>query len=237
MMREALAIAKKDIKTEFRTKEMIFSMVVFSLMIMVAFAFAFDFFEIPENLINPQDPTRDPLIPLVPPILWITFCFAGMFGLLSSFSKEKDKGSLDGLLLCPTDRTAIYFGKVISNYFLIVIVDISSIIFFTAFFRYDYDGNILPLMFVVLLGTFCFVVAGTMVAGIVVNSQSIRGVMLPILLIPIILLTVLMPSIIATSKVLEGDIWDALPELRFMGSFALIYLACAYLLFNFVVEE
>jgi ABC-type transport system involved in cytochrome c biogenesis permease component len=92
-------------------------------------------------------------------------------------------------------------------------------------------------MFVVLLGTFCFVVAGTMVAGIVVNSQSIRGVMLPILLIPIILLTVLMPSIIATSKVLEGDIWDALPELRFMGSFALIYLACAYLLFNFVVEE
>jgi heme exporter protein B len=227
MMREALAIARKDIKTEFRTKEMIFSMVVFSLMIMVAFTFAFDFFEITEARLEP----------LVPPILWITFCFAGMFGLLSSFSKEKDKGSLDGLLLCPTDRTAIYFGKVISNYFLIVIVDISSIVFFTLFFKYDYNGNIGPLLFVVFLGTFCFVVAGTMVSGIAVNSQSIRGVMLPILLIPIILLTVLMPSIIATSKVLEGDIWDALPELRFMGSFALIYLACAYLLFNFVVEE
>ncbi len=227
MMREALAIARKDIKTEFRTKEMIFSMVVFSLMIMMAFTFAFDFFEI----------TEERLEPLVPPILWITFCFAGMFGLLSSFSKEKDKGSLDGLLLCPTDRTAIYFGKVISNYFLIVLVDISSIIFFTVFFKYDYHGNIGPLLFVVFLGTFCFVVAGTMVAGIAVNSQAIQGVMLPILLIPIILLTVLMPSVIATSKALSGDFLDAQPELRLMGSFALVYLACAYLLFNYVVEE
>lgn len=227
-MREALAIARKDIKTEFRTKEMIFSMVVFSLMIMVAFTFAFDFYEITEE---------QQLDPLVPPILWITFCFAGMFGLLSSFSKEKDRGSLDGLLLCPNDRTAIYFGKVISNYFLILIVDISSIIFFTLFFRYDYHGNLVPVLFVVFLGTFCFVVAGTMVAGIAVNSKAIRGVMLPILLIPIILLTVLMPSIIATSKALSGDILDAQPELRLMGSFALVYLACAYLLFNYVVEE
>ena len=76
-----------------------------------------------------------------------------------------------------------------------------------------------------------------MVAGIVVNSQAIGGVMLPILLIPIILLTVLMPSIIATSKALDGNILDAQPELRLMGSFALVYLACAYLLFNYVVEE
>jgi heme exporter protein B len=227
MIREALAIARKDIKVEFRTKEMIFSMVVFSLMIMVAFTFAFDFFDLKEAQLEP----------LVPPMLWITFCFAGMFGLLSSFSKEKDRGSMDGLLLCPSDRTAIYFGKVISNYVLIVIVDISSIIFFTLFFQYDFGDNLGPLLFVVLLGTLCFVVAGTMVSGIAVNSQAIRGVLLPILLIPIILLTVLMPSIIATSKVLEGDIMGAQPEIRLMGMFAVIYIACAYVLFNFVVEE
>lgn len=238
-MRQALAIARKDIKVEFRTKEMIFSMVVFSLMIMVAFTFAFDFFDLQE--VPPPDRTEEQrqglLRPLAPPILWITFCFAGMFGLLSSFSKEKDKGSMDGLLLCPMDRTAIYFGKVISNYSIIVIVDISTIIFFTLIFRYDFGNNLGPLLFVVLLGTLCFVVAGTMVAGIAVNSQAIRGVLLPILLIPIILLTVLMPSIIATSKALEGNILDAQPEIRLMGMFAVIYIACAYVLFNFVVEE
>lgn len=227
MMREALTIARKDLKVELRTKEMIFAMIVFSLMIIVAFAFAFDFFDL----------QGEQLEPLIPPMLWITFCFAGMFGLLSSFSKEKDKGSMDGLLLCPSDRTAIYFGKVLSNYILIVIVDISSIVFFTLFFRYDLGENLGPLMFIVLLGTLCFVVAGTMVSGIAVNSQAIRGVLLPILLIPIILLTVLIPSITATSKVLEDDILAAQPEIRLMGMFAVIYMACAYVLFNFVVEE
>jgi heme exporter protein B len=227
MMPQAITIAQKDIKVEFRTKEMIFSMVVFSLMIIVAFMFAFDFYDIEGNDLDP----------LVPPILWITFCFAGMFGLLSSFSKEKDRGSLDGLLLCPMDRTAIYFGKVISNYFLILLVDISSLIFFTLFLRYDFHGNIGAVLFVVFLGTFCFVVAGTLISGIAVNSSTIRGVLLPILLIPIILLTVLMPSITATSKALEGDFLGAQPELRLMGMFAVIYIALAYLLFNFVVEE
>jgi heme exporter protein B len=227
MIREALAIARKDLKVELRTKEMIFAMIVFSLMIIVAFTFAFDYFDLQGAQLEP----------LIPPILWITFCFAGMFGLLSSFSKEKDRGSMDGLLLCPSDRTAIYFGKVISNYILIVIVDISSIIFFILFFRYDFGDNLGPLMFVVLLGTLCFVVAGTMVSGIAVNSQAIRGVILPILLIPIILLTVLIPSITATSKVLEGDLLAAQPEIRLMGMFAVIYMACAYVLFNFVVEE
>lgn len=227
MIPQAITIAQKDIKCEFRTKEMIFSMVVFSLMIIVAFVFAFDFYGLEGHDLDP----------LVPPILWITFCFAGMFGLLSSFSKEKDRGSLDGLLLCPMDRTAIYFGKVISNYFLILLVDISSILFFSLFFKYDFNGNLGAVLFVVFLGTFCFVVAGTMVSGIAVNSSSIRGVLLPILLIPIILLTVLMPSIIATSKALEGDILGAQPELRLMGMFAVVYIALAYLLFNFVVEE
>jgi ABC-type transport system involved in cytochrome c biogenesis permease component len=88
-----------------------------------------------------------------------------------------------------------------------------------------------------LLGSFCFVVSGTLVSGIAVNSQSIRGVLIPILLIPIILLTVLMPAVNATSKALEGDIIDAIPELRTLGMFAVIYIAIAYLLFEYVLEE
>ncbi len=227
MMRQALEIAKKDLKTEFRTKEMIFSMFVFSLFITVAFFFAFYFYKI----------ESDELDPLVSPILWITFCFAGMFGLLTSFSKEKDRGSLDGLMLCPMDRSAIYFGKVISNFFLILLVDISSVIFFYVFFTYDYHGNIIPMFIVILLGTFSFVISGTLVSGIAVNSKSIKGVMLPILLIPIILLTVLMPSINATSKALEGKILDAIPELRILAMFAVIYIALAYILFDYVIED
>lgn len=224
MMSQALSIARKDIKTEFRTMRTIFTMAVFSLMVMVAFWFAFDFYS----------PDLDPL---VAPILWITFIFAGMFGLLSSFSREKDRGTLNGLMLCPMDRSAIYFGKIISNYFLILLVEIAAVILFALFFNFDYHGNIAPLLVVVLLGTFCYVVSGTLMSGIAVNSRSIEGVLLPILLIPIILLTVLMPSIIATSKALDGRIDEAIQELNMLAMFAVIYLAIGYLLFDYTSEE
>jgi heme exporter protein B len=232
MISQAFSIARKDIKTEFRTKEMINAMVIFSLLIILAFKFAFTFYTTDdEALSNPLE-----LKPLVSPILWVTFSFAGMFGLLSSFSKEKDRGSLNGLMLCPMDRSAIYFGKVISNFFLILLVDISSLIFFALFFSFDYYGNIISIFFVILLGTFSFVVVGTLVSGISVNART-REVLLPILLIPLIIYTVLVPSIIATSKALEGKVVDAIPELRVLGMFAVIYIAIAYLLFNYVVEE
>ncbi len=232
MISQAFSIARKDIKTEFRTKEMINAMVIFSLLIILAFKFAFTFYTSDDvALSNPLE-----LKPLVSPILWVTFSFAGMFGLLSSFSKEKDRGSLNGLMLCPMDRSAIYFGKVISNFFLILLVDISSLIFFALFFSFDYYGNIIPIFFIILLGTFSFVVVGTLVSGISVNART-REVLLPILLIPLIIYTVLVPSIIATSKALEGKVVDAIPELRVLGMFAVIYIAIAYLLFNYVVEE
>lgn len=232
MISQALRIARKDIKTEFRTKEMINSMVIFSLLIILSFKFAFTYYTSENEALS--DPLE--LEPLVSPILWVTFSFAGMFGLLSSFSKEKDRGSLDGLMLCPMDRSAIYFGKVLSNFFLILLVDIFSLIFFAMFFSFDYNGNIIPLFFVVLLGTFSFVIIGTLVSGISVNTRT-REVLLPILLIPLILYTVLIPSIIATSMALEGRIVDAIPELRVLGMFAVIYIAIAYLLFEYVVEE
>lgn len=233
MISHALSIARKDIRTEFRTKEMIVSMAIFSLLIIFAFRFAF-YFYLEGNSTITTGPNS--LLPLVSPILWVTFTFAGMFGLLSSFAKEKDRGSLDGLLLCPMDRTAIYFGKVISNFFLILLVDIFSLIFFAIFFSFDFSGNIIPLFAVILLGTFSFVIIGTFVSGLLVNTRN-RGVLLPILFIPLIIFPVLLPSITATSTALEGRILDAIPELRILGMFAVIYIAMGYLLFNYVVEE
>jgi heme exporter protein B len=232
MIPQVLTIAGKDIKTEFRTREMIFSMVVFSLLIIMAFRFAFEFY-LEESL---AASVSEEVLPLVSPILWVTFCFAGMLGLLTSFAKEKDRGTLDGLMLVPMDRSAIYFGKVLSNFFLMLIVDISSIIFFSLFFEFSYGDNLIPVVAVVLLGTFGFVVIGTLISSISVNARG-REVLFAILLIPLILFTILLPSITATSLALEGRIMDAQVELRLLGSFAVIYIALGYLLFNFVLEE
>ncbi len=230
MISQALTIARKDIKTEFRTREMINPMIIFSLVSIISFKFASMFYE-SEALSEPLD-----VGPWVSPILWVTFSCLGMFALLSSFSKEKNSGSLDGLLLCPVDRSAIYFGKVISNFLLILLVNILSLILFAAVFSFDYQGNFIPLFGVIVFGTFCLVIVGTLVSGISINSNC-RKILLPIILVPVILYTVLWPSIIATSKALEGSIIEAISELRVMGMFALIYIAIVYMLFNYVVEE
>jgi heme exporter protein B len=232
MMPQALTIAQKDIKTEFRTREMIFSMVVFSLLIIMAFRFAFEFYlgestaaTVPEEV-----------LPLASPILWVTFCFAGMLGLLTSFAKEKDRGTLDGLMLVPMDRSAIFFGKVLSNFFLMLVVDFASLLFFSLFFEFSYGDNLFPVVAVILLGTFGFVVIGTLISSISVNARG-REVLFAILLIPLILFTILLPSITATSLALEGRIMDAQIQLRLLGAFAVTYIAMGYLMFNFVLEE
>jgi heme exporter protein B len=225
MMSQALAIARKDIKIELRTRELITPMIIFSLMILLSFWFG----------ITTSD-SETLTLPLASTVLWITFCCVGMISLLLSFSKEKNCGSLDGLMLCPMDRAAIYFGKLISNFLLILLVNILSLILFAAFFSFDYEGNVISLIVVVVFGTFCMVLIGTFTAGLYVNSKAGKA-LVPILMLPVILYTVIWPSIAATSRALEGGIIEAISEFRVMGMFAFIFIAMAYLLFSYILEE
>jgi len=222
MTLHGFALALKDLKVEFRTMRMIVTMIIFSLMVIMAFRFAFLFYSADVE-------------PIVAPILWITFTFAGMFGLVSSFAREKDTGTLEGLMLLPTGRWSIYLGKLISNLVILLIVDFSALLFFAIFFDFDYNMNVLPIVCLVILGSVGFAIVGTLVAGLSVNLRG-RESALTILMVPLIILTVLMPSIIATSKALEDQIGDAWGEIRLIGMFSLVYLALSYLLFEYVLE-
>jgi len=223
MISRGFAIAKNDLVTEFKTMRMFLTMLIFALMVLLAFKFAFSFYSTDFE-------------PLVAPILWITFVFAGMFRLVSSFAKEKDTGSLEGLMLAPTGRWSIYLGKLMSNLMLLLFIDFVALLFFAVFFAFDYHGNILGVAFVVILGTLAFAIAGTLMAGIAANARG-KEVVFPILLIPMIILTVLLPSITATSQALEGGIGDAIPEIRILAVFSIIYLALSYVLFEYTLEE
>jgi heme exporter protein B len=174
---------------------------------------------------------------VAPAILWITFLFMGMYGLTASFTKEKDKETLSGLLLCPTERSAIYLGKVISNLILMFIIEIVSLIIFAMFFSYNYPGNFLLLIVIIILGTTGFVVVGTLISAISINTKT-REVLLPIMLIPLVIFTIIMPSIIATSEVfIESSFWDIFEEIRLLITFNIVYLIVAIVLFEFVIEE
>ena len=96
------AVVWKDLAAEWRSRELISAMLVFALLVIFIFNFALEL-----------DPSTRSSV--TSGVLWVTFVFAGTLGLNRSLAMEKDRGCLDGLLLAPVDRTAIYFGKALAN--------------------------------------------------------------------------------------------------------------------------
>jgi heme exporter protein B len=151
------AIVWKDISAEWRSRELLISMLVFSLLIIFIFNFALD--------LNPkilQDVTGG--------VLWSTFAFAGTLGLNRSMSVEKDRGCLDGLLLAPVDRSAIYFGKVIANLVFMLTIELILLPLFAIFHTVDLFN--FGLVVVILLGSVGYVVVGTIFASMSVQART-----------------------------------------------------------------
>ena len=109
-LKATMAIVQKDLAAELRSRELLSAMLVFSMLVILIFNFALEL-EIDVR----QKVTAG--------VLWTTFAFAGTLGLNRSMAVEKDRGCMDGLLLAPVDRSAIFFGKAISNLAFMLIVE------------------------------------------------------------------------------------------------------------------
>ena len=220
-LRKVLAIVHKDIIAELRTKEMFSSMFVFALLVIVIFNFAFEL-----RVANVKQ--------VAPGVLWVTFTFAGMLGLNRSFILEKDKGCLEGLLLAPVDRSAIYFGKMLGNLIFMLVVEAIVLPIFWVLFNPPLFSP--ALILIIVLGTLGFAGVGTLFSAIAVHTRA-REVMLPILLFPIVV-----PLMIAAVKI-TGGLLDGQPlsEMRnwlnLLVGFDIIFLTVSYMTFDYVVEE
>jgi len=225
-MRAAFHIAAKDLKVELRSKEMMSAMFLFSLLIVLAFRFAFG---------NDVELDPEKMTDLAASALWICFSFAAIVGMYTSFAKEKDRETLEGLLLCPIDRSEIFVGKFLSNLAIVFFVDVVSIAFFALFFAFDYGGNAASVLLVTLIGTVGLVLVGTIVAAISVHGRA-REALLPILLIPLIAFSVIVPCVSATRKAVNGDIAESVGELESIAGFAVIFGVIGYLSIEYVLE-
>jgi heme exporter protein B len=215
------AIVWKDIRAELRTKDIFSSMFVFALLAVIIFNFAFEL--------------RVPDMRMVAPgIIWVAITFAGTLGLNRAFVIEQDKGSMAGLLLAPIDRSAIYFGKMLSSLLFMLVVEVILLPLVMVFFN-------LPLLtgqhlLVLLLGTYGFAAVGTVFSGIAVNTRA-REVLLPILLFPVVL-PVLIAGVKLTGALLDGESLSSLSNwLRLIAIYDVTFTIVAYLTFGFVVEE
>ena len=215
------AVVWKDLQAEFRSRELFSAMLVFSLLIILIFNFALEL-----DVKTRQSVTSG--------VLWATFAFAGTLGLNRSMAIEKDRGCLDGLLLAPVDRSAIYFGKVISNLAFMLIVEAIVLPIYSVL----YNINLFQpgLLMVILLGSIGYVGVGTLLAAMSVQTRT-RDILLPILLFPVVI-PVLLSAVKASSGYLEGlEFSEILGPLSLLIAYDVIFISVAFMVFDSVVEE
>ncbi|MBI4492125.1 MAG: heme exporter protein CcmB [Chloroflexi bacterium] len=214
------AIVWKDLLSELRTKEVVNSALLFAVMVLVIFNFAFDL-------------RVENVAAVAPGVLWVTFTFGGVLTLGRAFARERDRGTLEGLLLAPVDRGAIYLAKLLTNVAFMLLVELVALPVFVALFNVPLDWGLALL--VVLLGTLGFAGVGTLFAAMAAHTRA-REVMLPLLLFPIAL-----PVVIATAKATGAAIGppqgEAAAWLNLLVGFDAIFLTLSFILIEYVLEE
>ena len=219
--RKVIAITWKDVLSEMRTKEIISSVLVFTLLVIVIFNFAFG-------------ASQEMMTLVAPGILWVTFAFAGVLSLNRSFVPEKENGCLEGLMVCPISREVIYVGKMLGSLLFMLIIEAIALPIFVVLFNLPVLS--LQLIVVTLLATVGFVSVGTLFSALAVNTKA-REMVLPILFLPIVV-PVIISAVQASGLALSGESWGAISSwLQIMVAFDIIFLVVSFLVFSYVIEE
>jgi heme exporter protein B len=212
----------KDLQAEYRTKELLSSMLLFAFLTVVIMSFAFN-------------PTKDVVKQVFPGMIWVVFAFAGVLGLNRSFLTEKSNDCIAGLTLAANDNSAILVGKLVSNLIFMLVVELVSLPIFFVLFNFRSKGSLGLLIAVVVLGTVGFVAIGTFLAALTVQTKN-SEVLLPIILFPL-LVPLLIAAVQATGAILSGQgfnewsLW-----LKLILGFDFMYLVVPTLLFEYLLE-
>jgi heme exporter protein B len=217
------ALLWKEVLVELRARETVLAGAVFALLVLVIFNFAFDLRV--ENVAE-----------VAPGVLWVTVTFAGVLSLGRAFARERDRRTLDGLLLAPVDRSALYLAKVAASFASMLVVELVAVPAFIGLFNLSVALPLLALG--LLLGTLGLAGVGTLFAAIAAHTRA-REVLLPLLLFPI-----QVPVILATVKTTGAAIHvpgTEPPEvgqwLGLLVAFDALFLALSVVLFEFAIEE
>ena len=215
------AIVWKDLAVEWRSRQLLTSMLVFALLVILIFNFALD--------LDARDRAE-----ISAGVLWATFAFAGTLGFSRSLAIETEGDALDALLLAPVDRSAIYIGKLAANVLFLAILQILTL----PIYGLLYNINVFQpgLLVVMGLGAIGYTAIGTLLSAMSAQART-REMLLPVLLFPLAL-PLLISAVKASSGFLDGlaieSIW---PSLNLLIAYDVIMLSLGYMFFDFVVEE
>lgn len=221
-MSVVIAIIQKDLQAELRSRELVATMLLFSLLSVLVFSFALELDRVAEEQ-------------AVSGVLWVTIVFASLLGLNRSMAMESDNASIDALLLAPISRGAIFAGKLFSNFVFTLAVGLLLMPLMTLL----YNLNLLDgwLLLVVILGTLGICVTGTLLATMALQSRS-PAALLAIVQLPVVL-PILLAAVISSNGIIGGvapfSDWSA--WIQILVAINIIYLALCFLMFSYVIEE
>lgn len=221
-IRQVLVITVKDLRAEFRTKEAINASLAFAIVILLLFSFAFD----PE-LETTQEMSGG--------LLWIVFAFAGTLILNRSFARELPNDCLDALIAAPISGPALFLGKALANYVLVMVVELISLPVFGIFNNVHWTAQFWELMLVLALGTWGLTVIGTIFSALTVNIR-LREVMLPMLTYPILVPALMGAMKLTTDLVMGKPIGpDTVAWLKLLIGFNVMYTSASLVLVETVL--
>jgi heme exporter protein B len=219
-LRQVWTIAAKDLRSEIRTKEALNASLAFSIVILILFSFAFDQAEGMEQMLGG--------------LLWLAYSFAGALVLNRSFARELQNDCLDALISSPAPPSALFLGKSLANFGLLLTVELISLGVFAVLYDVQLSGKFGLLFLVTLLATWGMTVIGTTFSALTVNL-TMRELMLPVLIYPF-LIPVLMSAMILCTDLLNGvPLATNMVWLRVLVAFDIVFTAITVVFIDVVL--
>lgn len=221
-------LLKKDLRLEFRTKEMLTSMGIYAFLVLVVFGAGLA-----------QTALAIDILQMSGGLLWVLIVFTSLLGLNRSFSHEKEQSCIEGMLLAPMDRSMVFLAKATSNLLFLFAVEITTIPFFYFFFlttttpAESFWMIILPLF----VGTVGIAGIGTLLSTITINTRG-KDVLLAVLFIPLIY-PLLYACVSATTVAITGNEFFAdvfYPSLALAGVYDVVMVLLSWVLYDFVIS-
>jgi heme exporter protein B len=208
----------KDLRLEWRSRDVFNSMMFFALVVVVVFSFAFE---------------REASRPVMGGLIWIAFLFSTTMALNQSWARELRNGVLDAYRVSPAPAEALFLGKCLGNFILVMLLECLMAPLFVVFYNLSSVGPLWQLALISALGTWALVVNGTFFAAMSIRTRN-RELMLPLLLLPISIPAVI-SMVTATALVLSGEA-SPLTQIKFLAGFCVIFTAACFLLFETVLN-
>tara|TARA_A100001037_G_C15125217_1_gene625832 strand:+ start:693 stop:1382 length:690 start_codon:yes stop_codon:yes gene_type:complete len=214
-------MVRKDFLLEIRSKDVVLPVFIFSFLVVVTFNFALQSTPNTANLV-------------VPGILWVSILFGAIVGFGRMFLSESEQGAFQGLLTAPIGRDVIFFGKVISNFLFLLLIELILLPILVVLFNVTLSP--LYMLYVSIPALIGISLSGMLFAAISMNMRA-KEVMLPILFLPVVV-PIILGAVESTYGVMNGNNLDYfLKWIVLMIVFDLIYSVLGPVSFTVIVED